>query len=163
VDTESGLATPAAGSVALDTSSVGTKVATAPTAVDNVGHSAGAACVYSVVFDFRGFFRPVDNPPTVNVATAGSAIPVKFRLGGNRGLAILASGYPQVQQETCPTGPTSTVDETVTASSSGLSYSAGTDRYVYVWKTNKQWAGTCRKFVLKLVDGSTHTADFKFR
>jgi hypothetical protein len=32
-----------------------------------------------------------------------------------------------------------------------------------VWKTNKQWAGTCRKFVLKLVDGSTHTADFKFR
>jgi hypothetical protein len=133
------------------------------TARDAAGNVAQKTVSFSVAWPFEGFFRPVDNPPAVNVATAGSAIPVKFRLGGNRGLAILASGYPQVQQETCPTGPTSTVDETVTASSSGLSYSAGTDRYVYVWKTNKQWAGTCRKFVLKLVDGSTHTADFKFR
>jgi hypothetical protein len=35
-------------------------------------------------YTFTGFFSPVDNPPTVNVAKAGSAIPVKFSLGGNR-------------------------------------------------------------------------------
>ena len=40
---------------------------------------------------FTGFFSPVDNLPTVNVAKAGSTIPVKFSLGGNRGLGILAA------------------------------------------------------------------------
>lgn len=47
-DAESGLATPAAGTLALDTSTVGPHVATAPTAIDAVGHMADAICVYDV-------------------------------------------------------------------------------------------------------------------
>jgi hypothetical protein len=43
-------------------------------------------------FDFSGFFAPVQPPPTVNVAKAGGAIPVKFSLGGDRGLNIFSSG-----------------------------------------------------------------------
>jgi hypothetical protein len=132
------------------------------TARDAAGNVAQKSVTFSVAWPFAGFFRPVDNPPAVNVANAGSAIPIKFSLGGNRGLAILVGGAPQVQQEACPGGPTSTVDETTTAAA-GLSYSAGADRYIYVWKTDKKWAGTCRKFVLKLTDGSTHTADFRFK
>jgi hypothetical protein len=31
-----------------------------------------------------------------------------------------------------------------------------------VWKTQKTWSGTCKRFVLKLIDGSDHTADFGF-
>src|SRR6185295_6038373 len=45
-------------------------------------------------YSFTGFFQPVDNLPTLNVASAGSAIPVKFSLGGNQGLNIFAAGYP---------------------------------------------------------------------
>ena len=37
-------------------------------------------------FAYQGFLQPVDNPPTVNSSKAGSAIPVKFSLGSNRGL-----------------------------------------------------------------------------
>ena len=57
----------------------------------------------------------------------------------------------------------SEVETTSTAGASSLSYSAGDDIYTYVWKTDKAWAGTCRTFQLKLDDGSTHTASFKFR
>jgi hypothetical protein len=38
----------------------------------------------TVVFPFRGFFQPVDNL-ALNVAKAGSGIPVKFSLGGDKG------------------------------------------------------------------------------
>jgi hypothetical protein len=31
-----------------------------------------------------------------------------------------------------------------------------------LWKTDKKWAGTCRDLVLKLDDGSVHTARFEF-
>ncbi len=55
------------------------------------------------------------------------------------------------------------IEQTVTAGASNLSYDATTDQYIYVWKTDKSWAGTCRTFVLKLNDGSYHRADFKFK
>jgi hypothetical protein len=162
-DAESGLATPASGSVALDTSSVGTKSASAPTAQDNVGHSAGAACVYSVVFDFSGFFRPVDNLPTLNVVKAGSGIPLKFSLSGDQGLDILAFGYPASYGVDCNTSaPLDPVEQTVTAGASSLSYDADVDQYVYVWKSDKAWAGTCRRLDVTLIDGTRHIAHFKF-
>ena len=78
-----------------------------------------------VVSAFSGFFPPVANPPTVNIAKAGSAIPVKFSLGGNRGLAIFAAGYPRVVTTVCGTGvPTEEIKTTVTAGGSSLSYDA---------------------------------------
>ena len=43
-----------------------------------------------------GFFQPVDNQPTVNTAKAGSAIPVRFTLGGYNGANIFASASPRV-------------------------------------------------------------------
>ena len=162
-DAESGLATPVAGSVTLDTSSIGTKSASTPTAEDNVGHSARAECVYSVIFDFRGFFRPVDNPPTLNTVKAGSGIPVKFSLSGDQGLNILAPGYPLSYGVDCNTSaPLDTVEQTVNAGGSSLSYDADVDQYVYVWKSDKAWAGTCRRLDVTLIDGTRHIAHFKF-
>jgi hypothetical protein len=55
------------------------------------------------------------------------------------------------------------LDDTVTAGGSSLSYSAGSDQYNYVWKTEASWAGTCRQLVVVLNDGSVHRADFKFK
>ena len=162
-DAESGLATPASGTVALDTSSVGTKSASAPTAEDNVGHSAGAMCAYAVVFDFRGFFRPVDNAPTLNVVKAGSGIPVKFSLSGDQGLDVFAAGHPVSYGVDCNTSaPLDTVEQTVTAGGSSLSYDVLADQYVYVWKSDKAWAGTCRRLDVTLTDGTRHVVHFKF-
>ncbi|MGE5603197.1 MAG: lamin tail domain-containing protein, partial [Nitrososphaerales archaeon] len=42
--------------------------------------------VATFAINFTGFFQPVDNLPTLNTVKAGSAIPVKFGLGGVKGL-----------------------------------------------------------------------------
>ena len=44
----------------------------------------------------------------------------------------------------------------------GLSYDATANQYVYVWKTERAWAGTCRVLRLKLADGTVHDAYFTF-
>ena len=112
---------------------------------------------------FSGFFRPVDNLPTINVLKAGSAVPLKFSLGGDRGLAIMQTGSPGSYVIGCDgSALTSTVEETVSAGASGLSYDQGADMYTYVWKTDKSWSSTCRRFVLTLSDGSSHSVNFKF-
>lgn len=114
-------------------------------------------------FTFTGFFPPVDDAPAVNQVRAGSAVPVKFSLGGDHGLAVLAAGYPLSQPIACDAGaPTLSVEETVTAGSSVLQYDATTGQYVYVWKTQKTWAGSCRRLVVRLVDGTERHADFAF-
>lgn len=125
-------------------------------------NSCGASV--TVLYNFGGFFQPVDNPPIFNLANAGSAVPVKFSLGGNHGVGIFATGYPASQQIVCSDGaPVSSVEETVTAGNSCISYDATTDQYTYVWKTDKSWKGRCRQLILKLNDSSLHVANFQFR
>jgi hypothetical protein len=117
---------------------------------------------YSVVYDWSGFFRPIDNLPIINQVKAGSAVPVKFSLGGDQGLAIIAAGYPKSVVVACDAAAAvEDVEQTVTAGSSSLSYDAATDQYNYVWKTDKSWSG-CRQLQVKLIDGTTHIATFKF-
>ncbi len=116
------------------------------------------------LYSFSGFFPPVDNPPALNVAKAGSAVPVKFSLNGNQGLNIFDTGYPVSQQITCDASATlDVIEQTVTAGSSSLSYDPATDQYTYVWKTDKAWANTCRQLILKLNDSTEHVAYFKFK
>jgi hypothetical protein len=105
----------------------------------------------------------VDNPPTLNVVNAGRAIPVKWSLGGDYGLNIFVTGSPASQRIDCDSSaPFDTIEETTNAGSSGLSYDASSDRYIYVWKTDKVWAGTCRRLILTFEDGTTKEANFKF-
>jgi len=162
-DGESGLATAPSGSVTLDTGAVGSKTATAPTATDNVGYESSASCDYRVIYDFSGFFQPVNNPPTLNSVKAGQAVPVKFSLSGDQGLAIFAPSYPKSQEVPCSsTAPVDGIEETVSAGGSSLSYDASSDRYTYVWKTDKAWAGSCRQLVLEFDDGQRQRATFRF-
>ena len=75
-----------------------------------------------------------------------------------------AAGYPKSQQVSCSSSaPVDTVEQTVTAGSSSLSYDSSTDTYTYVWKTDKSWSGTCRQFVARLADSSYRRARFKFK
>jgi hypothetical protein len=117
-----------------------------------------------VKYPFTGFFQPVGNPPTVNAVKAGAAVPVKFSLGGDVGLNILATGYPRVQLMQCVTGETiASVEETVNAGGSSLSYDAVTGIYTYVWKTDQAWANSCRELQLMLNDGEVYKARFTMR
>jgi len=152
-----------AAGAAIDTASVGPNTFTVA-AEDNAGNIASLTQAYSVVYSFSGFFRPVDNPPTLNLAKAGSAIPVKFSLSGNQGLSILAAGYPKSKEISCDTSALlDAIEATVTAGSSSLSYDPIADQYVYVWKTDKAWAGTCRQLMVRLDDLTDHVANFKFK
>jgi Tol biopolymer transport system component len=118
-------------------------------------------------YPFQGFFEPVANPPIVNSVTAGSSVPVKFSLGGDRGLAVLATGYPRSQQVSCASDALiDNVEETVAASKNGLSYDPRTGQYIYVWKTLRDWARLaepCRQLIIKLTDGTYHRTNFIFR
>jgi hypothetical protein len=151
-----------ASGASIDTASVGSHTFTV-NAADTAGNTASKSVTYQVVYNWSGFFQPIDNLPTVNSAKAGSAIPVTFSLGGNYGLNIFASGYPRAQAIPCDGGAPTDDIETVSAGASGLSYDAATGQYTYTWKTDKKWAGTCRQLVLKLVDGTEHIASFTFR
>jgi hypothetical protein len=128
----------------------------------NAGNTAVASyTVRASTFTFSGFLQPVDNRPTVNSVKAGSSIPVKFSLGGDKGLAIFAAGYPKSQQTTCPTGGNvDGIEQTVNAGSSSLSYDAVSRTYNYVWKTDAAWKNTCRQLVIAFTDGTVARADF---
>jgi hypothetical protein len=132
-------------------------------ATDAHGNTANGSFKVNVLYSWTGFFQPVDNLPTENVVKAGSAIPVKFSLGGNQGLSIFTSGYPTSSVAPCgsPAGD-DPIESTVTAGSSSLTYDAITNQYVYVWKTDKAWASQCRQLRVKLADGTLHAANFKF-
>jgi predicted extracellular nuclease len=132
-------------------------------ATDAFGNSAVDEATVNVIYNFTGFFSPIDNLPVFNVVKAGQSIPVKFSLSGDQGLSIFAAGSPSSQALVCQTGTaTDIIEETVTAGSSGLSYDPATDTYTYVWKTNKSWANSCRQLTVALNDGTTHQANFNF-
>src|SRR6185295_6158284 len=115
-------------------------------------------------YDFSGFFSPVSNLPSINVVRAGSAIPIKFSLGGDQGFGILSAGFPASQQVGCSSSSTiNDIEETSMSGGSSLSYDALSDQYNYVWKTQSGWSGTCRQLVVKLSDNTTHTAIFQFK
>lgn len=130
-------------------------------AIKTVTITVLAAPVPSSGLKFTGFFRPVHNLPAVNKVVAGSVIPVRFSVEGSRGSGVVQPGYPTSIAVSCnSTLSEKTVEETVDGASS-LLHASG-DRYTYVWKTSSTWAGTCRKLVVTLVDGSRHEALFRF-
>jgi hypothetical protein len=110
---------------------------------------------------FTGFFRPVHNLPAVNRVKAGRAIPVRFSVEGASASRALQSGSPTSVQVSCPAGVVERqIEEIVSAEASRLRVAGS--RYTYNWKTRSDWAGTCRKLVVTLVDGSRHEALFRF-
>ncbi|HSL30709.1 MAG TPA: PxKF domain-containing protein, partial [Anaerolineales bacterium] len=130
---------------------------------DSGGLTAVDSATVSVIYNFNGFFSPIENLPTFNTVKAGQGVPVKFSLSGDQGLSIFASGYPKSQVITCDaSAPASELEDTVTAGASSLSYDPLTDTYTYVWKTNKSWANSCRQLVIQLNDGTVHRANFSF-
>lgn len=136
-------------------------------AVDRAGNSQNAPVKVTINVvspsNFGGFQRPVEGNGTLNVVNAGSSVPVKFSLGGYRGMDIFVSGSPTSAPYACnEEAPADAAEPTASVGGHGLSYDAGSDTYKYVWKTDKSWMG-CRVLQVNLSDGSSHRAYFRFR
>jgi hypothetical protein len=161
-DATSGVST--SGCDTVPTTTVGAHTVTCR-ATDAAGNAGVATVPYQVVFDFGGFSPPVNNQPTINDATAGSTIPVRFSLGGDQGLDVLAAGSPTARPAACDaTAPGDPVEETSSVKKEGLRYDRATGLYTYDWKTSKSWrGGGCRVLQLTLTDGTTHEAIFRFK
>ena len=145
----------------IDTATVGPKTFTVE-ATDNDGNTATRSHAYNVLYDFVGFYEPVNNLPTTNTAKAGRAIPVKFSLGGDQGLDIFTADYPRSGIiPVDPGAPLDDIEQIETAGASSLTYDPATGQYTYVWKTNKRWAGQTRQLVLEFKDGSEYKANFE--
>jgi hypothetical protein len=144
----------------VDTSSFGSHTFEVR-AADGAGNTATKTVTYSVVYDFDGFFWPVKNLPNVTKWKAGLPVPVRFSLHGFRGTRPEADGYPRSAR--CGGGDVEQVARAAQGKKKGaFEYDRRSDKYVMLWRTDKKWAGTCRDFVLKLDDGSVHTARFEF-
>ena len=122
---------------------------------------AGASKSVTIMVEqgFKGFHPPVKNMPLTNVVTAGSTVPMKFSLAEYSGLQVL-SGAPTSIPVQCGSGPEAAVSTITPVSRDAMSAVGST--YTYSWRTNTAWAGSCRKFIMTLADGTTHEAMFRF-
>lgn len=112
---------------------------------------------------FVGFTQPVDNLPVLNVAKAGSAIPLKWRLvdSANQPVTTLSSASISVRSLSCTTGTTLDQIEELAPGGSGLT-NLGNGYYQLNWKTPSAYAGSCKTLLLDLGEGITRNAAFKF-
>ena len=116
-------------------------------------------------YTFTGFTAPVDNG-IVNIAKAGSAIPLKFRVTDANSAPVTGLTAPPVAVTSkgapCGSDPGDAIEE-YAAGNSGLQ-NLGNGYYQFNWKTPKAYKGQCRTVTVSLGDGNeTHTAQFSFR
>ncbi len=119
-----------------------------------------------IKYKFVGFTAPVDNPSVMNIAKAGQAIPLKWRVldyydvpvTNLTGVAVTAVSL------TCSAGTTTDLIEEYAAGSSGLQ-NLGNGYYQWNWKTPTTYANSCKTLKLNLGEGAgfEHIALFQFK
>jgi hypothetical protein len=148
----------------VDTSKPGTHTFTVA-AEDASGNLGTKSVTFTVQFSFGGFQPPVSNT-MLNIATAGSTIPLKWTLtdlAGNTYANMDAIQGISSKQIACPRGSTTSLDPS--DQPIGTNGVAGVTNGVfhYNWATLRAWSGTCRELDVHLSDNSTRIATFQFR
>ena len=134
------------------------------TVKDASNNSVTCTASFVVGYSFAGFFEPVENPPSTNLAKAGKTVPIKFQLtcGGNYISDLSAvTSITSVSMACTGVGETELIH--ADNSPSGLHYDFENNQFIYNWRTEKSWGNTCRKLIVTLSDGSTHEAYFQFK
>jgi curved DNA-binding protein CbpA len=118
----------------------------------------------SIAQDFEGF-QQLERPPTLNRAVAGTAVEVRFSFYGLQGSDAFAAESPSSKAVTCGSGEGEGPDIRPASSAAGssLSYRLPEHAWVYVWKTDASWAGSCRELTFTFRDGSSRSVLFDFR
>ena len=128
--------------------------------------TSNAYSIANVLFAWGGFLEPIRNLPAVNRSEAGQSIPIQFTIGCDKGLDILAVGFPASQSASCTTFATTGAATPITTGDADnrLKFSGGgSGKYQLKWETDKSWQNSCRVLIVKLADGTTHTANFEFK
>ena len=131
----------------------------------------GTVFAFVTSFGFVGFDSPLNNG-ALNVAKAGQAIPLKWRLydlGGNPVTNLPAAAVHVTSVLLSCSASTGVVDavEQYAAGASGLQ-NLGGGAYQFNWATSKSFAGGCRRLRLDLSESNPdgtpfyRTADFQF-
>jgi hypothetical protein len=120
---------------------------------------------FVVTYVYDGFYDPVLNDPELyNLAKAGQAVPIKWRLTDANGVPIdnpnsfvAVKTYP----EPCDGGLPIAVEDA--AGASGLQY-LGDGYWQYNWKTPKTYASTCRSMYVEFNSGTiSNIVVFQFK
>jgi len=112
---------------------------------------------------FTGYNAPLVNTPSINVAKAGQAIPLRWRLLDSAGNPVtnLQSAAVKVAHLECGLGTNpDPVDETATGRSGLLNL--GNGNYQFNWSTSKTYANSCKVMHLDIGTGVTYQAWFRF-
>ena len=119
----------------------------------------------TILYNFSGFFQPVDNQPFLNIANSGRTIPIKWRLTDYYGNPVTNLSSVKVTAVTlvCSLGTSPDQVEEYATGSSGLQ-NLGNGYYQFNWATPKSYAGSCKTLLLDLGEGPglEHTALFQF-
>jgi hypothetical protein len=119
-----------------------------------------------VTYNFQGFFAPIDNPPLVNTVKAGAAVPVKWRITNAGAPVSDPMSFVGLFSYLVNCGSTDGLEtpvETTAPGDSSLKY-LGDGYWQINWKTLGNYPkGSCRILELRLNDGTSHYANFKFK
>jgi hypothetical protein len=125
-------------------------------AAGNVGADVCTTVTGQYLYKFGGFKPPV-RPAITNSAKAGQTVPIKWKLTLTATGAAVSDPASFVAAKsyqvdcTSLTGDSSTAVIEKTTGKSGLRYLNG-GNWIFNWKTDKSYSGTCRRFFLQFSD-----------
>jgi hypothetical protein len=116
------------------------------------------------LFNFEGFLAPANEPPTLNLVSRGSLVPIRWRLpDGHGGFVSNTASFTSATVGSLACGSDTAVPLNDTATGpAGISFDASSSTFTYHWQTSASWTG-CRKLTIKLKDASLHELRFKFQ
>ena len=142
--------------VTVDITGVGDCTITASQAGNENYEPASFSRTFRTSWIFEGLVRPIG--ANGFSGEAGKAVTITFKLGDDYGLGVLAAGYPKSK----PCGAAdSALASTISANDAGLKVSGR--RYEYNLRLEKQWAGQCREFVVKLRDNNVYRVELRIK
>jgi hypothetical protein len=123
----------------------------------------GQVKVVTQSFVFDGFYRPVDE---VNTVKAGQGVALKWNLlDGSAKVEDEAAKFSLSSKPLSPctlTGGDNSEPLANDAGTSAIRWDDSEKQYVFVWKTNKSWASSCRTLELSYDGQLIGSADFRF-
>jgi hypothetical protein len=160
-DAHSGLASPASGTVAIATNTVGPKTTTV-TATDNVGKTTTRTCTTQVQYLYGGLQQPV-NADDSSVFRLGSTVPLRFRLTAN-GAAPVSGAIARVELQKVSAVPEGILEavSTSAATTGNLFRETAPGEYMFNLATRGLTTGTWSVRVV-LDDGTVYVTKIGLR
>jgi sugar lactone lactonase YvrE len=129
---------------------------------DNAGNVNIASRGFNVAaMAFERFIEPLRRSPTLNGVTAGSLVPIRWRLLSAGQVVTNPAAFQSftVLNLACQ-GTAVPLIDTATGGP-GLTVNPANGYFIYNWQTDASWAGTCRRVQIRLGDNSVREVVFR--